>query len=77
MEKLKHDEQFIDEIRQNHIALQSNHNQVYSYQLNREEKFLEMAENRGEKTIPFKDSQIDAGNGSSVYGSGEAVNVCQ
>jgi hypothetical protein len=36
-----------------------------------------LTENRGEKKIPFQDSQIDAGNGSSVYGSGEQVNVCQ
>ena len=32
MDKLKSDEHFVDEIRQNYLALQSNQNQVYSYQ---------------------------------------------
>ena len=41
------------------------------------ESFVELAEQREEKVIPFVDRQIDAGNKDSVYNAGESVNVCQ
>jgi len=53
--ELKADEQFIYQIRKNYLALRSNQNQVYYYQSKLEEQFIEMAEKRKNKIIPFKD----------------------
>ena len=74
---IKADEEFIDLIRKNYLALKSNQQQVHQYQAKLEENFVNMAEKRPAKIIPFQDGQIDAGNSQSVYNANELVNIAE
>ena len=71
------DELFIEEIRKYHLALKSNHNQLGNYQLQIEQRFIEICEKRPFKSIPFTDDQIDTGNYDSIFDSGESVRICE
>lgn len=73
---LKQDEQFIDQIRKNYLALKSNQGQLGKYQTTMVERFIDLAEAREVKKIPFRDDQIDTGNSTSVFGAGESVDIC-
>ena len=70
MDKVSQDKEFVEQLRKNYLALKlADENKITLYQLNTEEKFIKIAEDKDEKVIP-QGRLIDSDSAKAIYRSG-------